>query len=196
MPDGRLEGPEFAALLDVDLGLGDGFPFGPGIGRAHGDPLLEGLDFERGELALGGHLEVLVLVADRMEQQAFLGLAGNDGGSGVAAGLPAGHVVEPEAALDLLLSRMAFVAFFDQQGADLGFEEGEALAGLGVRSRNEQQGNRRENKPTDGRAYPRMRRRRSVGRLCHPWGDSGILRQMREHCSERCLSRFLHESKY
>ena len=54
--------------------------------RAHLDPLRQQLDLGGGQLLVAGrHLPGLVLTADRRDEQALLGIAGHDGGAGIAA---------------------------------------------------------------------------------------------------------------
>ena len=58
-----------------------------GVGGAAADPLGEIGDLLSGEFfALGGHLEVFVLVADGLDEEGVIGFAGDDRGAGVAAG--------------------------------------------------------------------------------------------------------------
>ena len=52
---------------------------------AHLDPGGEVGDLGVGELVLGGHLEVDVLVVDGFDEAACSGVAGDDGGAGFAA---------------------------------------------------------------------------------------------------------------
>ena len=100
------------------------------VGGAHLDPAAEVVDDRVGELRLGRHLHV-ALVADGGQEQAFLGISRHDGGPGLAAlarGVPG---VERQAALRLArLGRVALVALFDEDGADLALEE---LDAFGVR---------------------------------------------------------------
>jgi len=70
----------------------------------------------------GGHFEVAVVIGDGAEEAAGFGCAWGEGGAGVAAGFPAGAVVEAEAAFDFLFGAVASVAVLDEEGADFGFE--------------------------------------------------------------------------
>src|SRR6185436_17616252 len=72
--------------------------------------------------------------ADRLDEEAVIGIAGDDGrGAGLAALQGALPGVEPEAGLDLLGVRgMAAVALVDEDGPDLLLEE---LKAVGVRRR-------------------------------------------------------------
>ena len=95
------------------------------IGRAHADPFHEISDEIVGELLVARrHREVAVGVADGFDEQAFVRLAGDDGGAGVAALHPTVARVEREAAFDLLRARaVALVTILDQDRTDLGLEE-------------------------------------------------------------------------
>jgi hypothetical protein len=122
----RLEAPPFHAL-GGDLGprAREGFlcRLIARVRRAEGDPFLEIRDHRWFELrALGGHLEVVLLVLDRAEQQALGGFAGDDHRAALAALLPAGARVEAEAAL-LLLRAVALVTMLGEDGADALFKK-------------------------------------------------------------------------
>ena len=123
----RAEGPVFGALL----GRGPGQAARGGRGRrrgrlrrSHPDPRDQVGDRRFGEALLRGHLQVAVLVADGFDEQAFVGLAGDDGRPGVAAlPDPLGRV-EQEAALDLLgRGGVAGGAGVDEDRADPLLEE-------------------------------------------------------------------------
>src|SRR5262245_42648923 len=74
--------PEPAAFLDAQSAcLGDNR--GARIGSSALNPQLEVGDDAVGQLALRRHLDVAG-VPERLEEEAFLRLAGNDGGAGVA----------------------------------------------------------------------------------------------------------------
>ena len=59
------------------------------IGSTHRHPLLEHGDLLRRHLRLRRHLEILVAVADRMDQQAGVGISRDDGRPAVSARFPA-----------------------------------------------------------------------------------------------------------
>ena len=112
-------------LRQIDRGArrGGGRP-GPGIGRAHLHPRFEVGDDRVGELRLGRHLEIFVAVADRLDQQAFVGVAGHDRRAGVAALAKALAAVEAEPAPQFLGgARVALAALRHQHGPDLRLEE-------------------------------------------------------------------------
>ena len=122
----RLIRPMLPGLLHVGgvhrLGAGG---FEARIGRAHADPLHEVGDEIVGKLLVARrHREVAVGVADGFDEEAFVRLAGDDGGAGVAALEPAVARVEREAAFDLLRARaVALVTILDQDRTHLGLEE-------------------------------------------------------------------------
>ena len=83
-----LEGPVFAAAIEIDSG--GGFAGGGGgvfarVGRAHADPGFEIGNDGVGQFAGGRHAEVEIGVGDGFPEAAFVGLAGDDDGAGVAA---------------------------------------------------------------------------------------------------------------
>jgi hypothetical protein len=121
----RLESPVRLRLLqrhcDV-FGIGLGRFGEPWIRRTPANPLGEHGDFCRGQLLLWRHLQVLVPVADRLDQPAGLGFSRRDHGAVIAAGLPARARVETEAAF-LLLAAVTFITALDEQRPDLGFEK-------------------------------------------------------------------------
>ena len=128
---GRLKGPMFTALREVNAAArGRGLAVAR-IGRAHQNPFLEVGDDGGRELATvfwRRHLEVLVGVADGFEEEALLQVAGNDSVAGFAALTRAGAGVEEESALEFLGSGgVACVAFLDEYGTDAFFEEGEII---------------------------------------------------------------------
>lgn len=133
---GRLKGPMFTAFREVDAAArGRGLAVAR-VGSAQENPFLEIGDDVGGELAAAfwrGHLEVLVGVADGLEEEALLQVAGDDGMAGVAALARAGAGVEEETALEFLGGGgMAGVAFFHEHGADAALEEGEFIGGRGA----------------------------------------------------------------
>ena len=95
-----------------------------GPGSTQRDPAGEDGDFLRAELAVGGHLEPLVV--DRLDDQALLGLAGHDRRSRLAPFENRLQRVEPQAPF-LLLVAVARVAFLGEQRPDVLLEE--VLAG-------------------------------------------------------------------
>jgi hypothetical protein len=124
-----LEGP----VVFADAGVGGVAALADvaaGIGGAAADPLGEIGDLGVGEfLALGGHLEILVLVADGLDEERLVGLAGDDGGAGVAAGEGGFAGVEEEAAFYFFVLTVALVTVLGEDGADFGFEEFEVGGG-------------------------------------------------------------------
>ena len=100
------------------------------IGRAAGNPRFEiGDDRRRKPFLFGRHLEVVVLVANGLEQQAFGWLPRNDGRAGIAAGEQGFAGVEEKPALGFPhFSGVAFVAILDKDRADALFEEGKVLS--------------------------------------------------------------------
>src|SRR6185436_6017207 len=111
----RLERPVALPRLDVDALLGGGRGALPaGIGRAALHPRLEVRDHLGRELALRRHLELLVLVADRLDEEALVEVARDDGRAGLAALEQALARVDVELALQLLrLRAVAGVAAVD-----------------------------------------------------------------------------------
>ena len=121
----RAEGPELPGVFDIEaVRLGR---VRTRVGRAHLHP-----GDEVGDLGirqfLFGHLEVVVDVPHRADEQALLGMAGNDGRTGGAALEQPGPRIEIEFAANLLRAGgMAFVAMLDEEGADSLLEERDAL---------------------------------------------------------------------
>ena len=127
-----LEGPVLAGAGHVEGGGCDGA--GAGIGSAEAYPGFEGGNFFGGEFAAGdgavggglggGHLQVFVGVADGLDQEAFVGIAGDEGGTGRAAFEQGVAGVESEAAFGFSFGlAVTFVTGLDENGADGGFEE-------------------------------------------------------------------------
>jgi hypothetical protein len=106
---------------------------GARIGSAAADPFGEIGDLTFGELlVLGRHLQILVLVADGLDEERFIGLAGHKGGPGVAAGEGGLAGVEEEPAADpIRLLAVAGVTLVGEDGADAGFEELQVGGGQG-----------------------------------------------------------------
>jgi hypothetical protein len=100
------------------------------VGRAHLHPRLEVRDYLIRELLLGRHRRVLVLVPQRLDEEAPVRVARDDGRSGDAALANTVAGVEQELAPHLLrLGRVALVAGVRQHRADLLLEERELLLG-------------------------------------------------------------------
>jgi hypothetical protein len=67
------------------------------------------------ELGLGGHLEILAGVADRLDEKTFARIARHDRGAGVAAFQETGHRVQQQVPTKLLgLAAVATVAMLDE----------------------------------------------------------------------------------
>src|SRR5207237_6695480 len=63
------------------------------------DPLRQIGDLLPRQLLVRGHLELDVLMVDRFDEQALLGMAGYDGGAGFAAGEHVAERIEAQATL-------------------------------------------------------------------------------------------------
>ena len=82
---------------------------------------------------LGGHLQILVHVTDRLDQETFFQVARHDGRSGIAAFEQGFACVEQQTTLDLFALRaVAFVAVVNEQRANFLFEK---INPVGVRRR-------------------------------------------------------------
>ena len=105
-----------------------------GHGRADADPGFEiGHDVGRQRFA-GGHFEILVLIAEGAQEEAAVGLAGLDGGAGIAAFAQAGGGIEEEGCLDFGRGGgVADEAAGGQDGPDFGFKETNAFR-IGLRA--------------------------------------------------------------
>ena len=80
--------------------------------------------------ALRGHLEFLVFITDGCDEETLVGLAGDEGGAGVATHEKRGGRIEEEPAFDAVgVVAVAFVTVLDEDGADLVLEEGEVGGG-------------------------------------------------------------------
>ena len=125
-------------LLNIEAFRGDAR--GAGLGwprRAALHPLGEVGVLGVAQARLGRHLQVLVAVAHGFDKEALVWLAGDDGGTGVAAFEHGGAGVEEEAALEFLRAgAVAFVAALGEQGADALLEELEVFGGEGGRGGN------------------------------------------------------------
>src|SRR5262249_47719331 len=130
-----------------------------GPGGALPDPRGQGRDLGFGEATLGRHAQVRVAVADRLDEQALLRVAGHENGSAVAALVDGRTAVQLQAPAFLLRGgAVALKAALGQDGADLLLEEldvrgvGGLVAGAGGRGPS-QDGYRQDNQST-GRAHP------------------------------------------
>ncbi len=104
------------AGFEVELASGlCGIRFLVGPGGAEGDPFREDGDLVWLELAGGRHLVRRVI--DRFNEQAFVGLLGDDRGAAVASLQHELTMVEPQVSL-LLLASMAFIAARCEQRTD------------------------------------------------------------------------------
>ena len=123
MGDGWLEGPELASFFEIDIGRGFFDLTFAWVGSAHGDPGFEFLDSGIREARFGWHLEVAICVGDGLDEEGILRISRNDGGAGIASGMPAGAGIEGKVGFQLFgLGRVALVAMFGQERADMGFE--------------------------------------------------------------------------
>ena len=135
----RLEGPELAARGEVDgFGLGRGIVGrrgGTRVGRAHRDPGREVGDLRGAELVLGRHLEFLVRITHGADEEAVVGLARHERGTGFAALEQRRAGVEAETRTEFLGrgGAVAFVAMLDQQRADFLFKKLEGFGCGGCR---------------------------------------------------------------
>ena len=104
---------------------------GAGIGGAAANPFGEIGDDGVGEFAaFGGHAEVGVVVVDGLDEEAVVGLAGDDGGAAFATGQDADAGVKAEAGFEFIgLFAVAAVTLVGEDGADFGFEEYEVFRG-------------------------------------------------------------------
>ena len=94
------------------------------VGGTHRDPLGQPVDGLLRKLRLGRHLQVVVVVRNRLNQAAGLRIAGDDRRAGVAALAEALAGVEQQFALGLAgLFAVALVAVLHQQRADVVLEK-------------------------------------------------------------------------
>ena len=129
------------------------------IGRTHLDPSFQIGDLIVRELpVIGRHLEIFVLIADRLEEEAFPGVSGNDGRTGVPAFQHSFLGIEEQAALHFLAGfAVTLVTVLGEERADLAFEKlgllGRELR-LSARSdkRNHRKGQGRQAEQTSQRA--------------------------------------------
>ncbi len=112
-------GFEVDAFCFCDGGAGDAR-----VRRSALHPLHQHVDLRVSQLALGGHFHVGVGVADRLDQQALVGIAGLDRGAAIAAFRPSLARVEEQVAFDLFaFFGVAFVTPFHEEWPDAFFEE-------------------------------------------------------------------------
>jgi hypothetical protein len=77
-----------------------------------------------GKPIFGWHFEVAVYVGYSVEEKGILGFSRDDGGAGVATGLPSGSGVEEEVGLQLFgVSRVTFVTVLDEKWANVSLKE-------------------------------------------------------------------------
>ena len=89
------------------------------VGRATSHPILENQDLPIGKLALRWHLEVLVRPADGLDQEAAIGITGNDCGTRDPAHLPPLLGIQDESTTNALGVRgVASVAMLDEDRPD------------------------------------------------------------------------------
>jgi hypothetical protein len=127
----RLEAPPGAPFAD------DGLPVGvaararrvvPRVGGTNRHPALQVGDLLGRELLVRRHLQGLVGMPDGPHQSALVRLARDEGRAGVATGAQGVAGVQAEATL-LLVGPVAAVTLLDQDRADTGLEEGNAVVG-------------------------------------------------------------------
>ncbi|MFM1945458.1 MAG: hypothetical protein RI897_4440 [Verrucomicrobiota bacterium] len=114
-----------------------------GVGCALVDPGDEVIDGGFGEFAAvagGGHLEVGIGIGDGFNEPAIVGVTWDDGGAAVTALEECGGGIDEEAGFGFAaFGAMAGIAGFDEDGADVGFEEVEGLGFLGERGAGEEE---------------------------------------------------------
>lgn len=136
MGDGWFEGPELAAFFEVDFRGGFFDLAFTRVGSTHGDPGFEFLDPGVREARFGRHLEVAIGVGDRLNEEGFLWFSRDDGGAGIASGLPAGAGIEVEVGLEFFgICRVALVAILDEEWANVAFEVFDAFQFVCVRQK-------------------------------------------------------------
>jgi len=116
--------PELPAFCDrqPSLLLGDGST-AAWVWRAHPDPGFERGDFRVRKLPVFRHLKIAIMVTHRLDQEALVRIAGNNGRTGITAGGPTFPGIEPQPALHLLAHAVAIQAMLRQQRADLLLKE-------------------------------------------------------------------------
>src|SRR5262249_27721164 len=125
----RLERPVLAPFLEVKItffNVAGNLVIGPE--GAPFDPCDHVGDLVGAQLAARRHLQIAILVAYRLEKEALLRRARDDGGSALAALQEPGTAVQPQFRLRLLHA-VAFVAVFREERADFLLEELDPLAG-------------------------------------------------------------------
>ena len=119
----RLHGPERPVVTaPSEPGPADRLRDGRRPGGAHLDPCGDRLDRRIAELALGGHLDLGVRLADRLDEQARVRVAGYDRGTALSSFDQRFAGVEPQRSR-LLLRAVARQARVDQDRPNLRFEE-------------------------------------------------------------------------
>ena len=116
----------------------------PRVGRAQADPAGEVGDDRVRELRVSlGHPGTSLPVPDRLDEEALLGLAGDEGRAGIAPRAQARPVVERQSPLGLVPTVVALVTALDKHGANPRLEElGPGLAGQGGGRRDGQEEDR------------------------------------------------------
>jgi hypothetical protein len=127
--DGRV-GPALAGGAYIVGSFGEGGLIA-WIGRTLLDPCDQVGHLPGGQLLLGGHLQIGVLVADGLDEQAFFGVAGDEGGAGFSTLKKRLARIEAELAFDLLAGAVTFITVIDEDRADALFEEFEGLGVVG-----------------------------------------------------------------
>ena len=81
-------------------------------------------------------MQVAILIIDRLDEETFAGVTWDDGGCGLAATEEACAGIEAETSLDLFtFLAVTFVTVFDEDWADLFFEESELRRVIGGEDR-------------------------------------------------------------
>ena len=118
------------------------------INGAIGNPLPEIIDHPGRKVGLWRHLGGQPAAVYRLDQEAVIGLARNDGRTGLASDLPTGPRIEKQATLGLAgFNRVTLVAMLDEHGTDPGLEELELCRLL----RNRPRGSRESSKQGHGK---------------------------------------------
>ena len=121
------------------------------IGRAHFDPGIEIGDFGGGELFVGRHLQIFVAIANGLHEQTFGGIAGDDGGAGLASFKERGAGVERQPAFGFFrFGAVTLVTFINEQWSYLRFEEFGLMRIQRRRFRGERAGRKRDDDEADG----------------------------------------------
>ena len=132
----RAKRPPLAGLVPVDALLrfhGGDRVGGTRVGRAPAHPGLEIGDDVRGQLLVRRHRNVLARVAQRLNEQARVGIARREGGTGETALLHARARVEQQAALQFFgRGAVTLVTILGQHRTDLALEKRDLLRSGGV----------------------------------------------------------------